>query len=91
MQALSKKLSQLLSLIAKEDLRRNKEDELVAPLLAIEQGMKVRMDDINALLKHIAPKIEYLFWLSHETDDEQVYDRLVDFISLYQDLESQYC
>lgn len=91
MQALSKKLSQLLSLIAKEDLRTNKEDELVAPLLAIEQGIKVRKDDINALLTHIAPKIEYLFWLSQETDDERVYDRLVDFISLYQDLKSQYC
>ena len=47
-------------------------------------------EDAASFFARVSPKIEYLFWLSQNINDDDVFAQLVDFLSHYQTLRGTF-
>ena len=44
----------------------------------------------TATSKNVSHKIEYLFWLSQNVEDDNIFQRLIDFLSHYERIKSEF-
>ena len=103
MQHLADKLSYLLDIVNDIDEKQDDKQDLETPLLEIQEqasgvlstgnGVKnhqFNVYDIDAFFKKVSHKIEYLFWLSQNIKDDIMFNRLIEFLSYYQTMKTQF-
>ena len=82
-QWLCKELSELLCHISEQDAGEQHGEER-------NEMTREHTADLDDLVQSISPKIEYFFWLLHETDDDELANRLDDFLNLYQEVSAEH-
>ena len=100
MQDLADKLSYVLDIVKDADKKFNDEQDLKTPLLEIEpaisgvlatgNGHKFNVKDVDGFFKKVYHKIEYLFWLSQNVEDDSIFQRLIDFLSHYEKMKREF-
>ena len=97
MQDLADKLSHLLDLVKDIDDENKLDEDIATPLLETQRelsgvlstgsGIKLHefnVHDIDKFFQKVSHKIEYLFWLSQNIENENMFNRLIDFLSHYE-------
>lgn len=103
MQDLADKLSYLLDIVHDIDEKQDDKQDLETPLLEIQEqasgvlstgnGVKnhqFNVQDIDAFFNKVSHKIEYLFWLSQNIKNDNIFNRLIQFLSFYQTMKTQF-
>ena len=71
--------------------KNRKYDDLDESLFKISENLddilKLSMFQIEERLKSLKPKVEYLFWLSQNIDDDETHEKIFDFLETFNEVE----